>query len=518
MVTRINSKKSASIPHTPNPGGRMQPPSSDHATGNSATSQRMSKVDTAWLRMDGEHNLMMIVGVWILQPGLKLKEVSDRIESRLLKFPRFGQRVKQDATGASWVTDEDFRIERHVVAEVLPRVPKGQEQMALQNRLAELAMVPLDIQHPLWQFRLVEDYQGGSALMCRIHHCIADGLALIAVTQSMVDGGSEPPKQQERGERHDGLEGLEEWITDTLIKPFTEVTVKALDAAGDGVVGAMELLLDPRKGLEHGLEKGLAGSAGLAKLAYQLMRDGAALALMPDDSPTRLKGVPGATKRVAWCQPIPLDEVKAIGRALNCSINDVLLSCVAGALGEYMKSFGDETAGKEVRAMVPVNLRPMDQAYKLGNRFGLAPVVLPLGLDNPVERVFEVRRRMSEMKGSMQPLLAFGLLAVAGLVAKPLQDAMLNLFSRKTTAVMTNVPGPREKLKFCGSTLEQSLVWVPQSGSVGLGVSILSYAGGVQFGVISDATLCPDPQKIIDRFEPEFAKLSLLTLMLPWGE
>jgi diacylglycerol O-acyltransferase / wax synthase len=84
--------------------------------------------------------------------------------------------------------------------------------------------------------------------------------------------------------------------------------------------------------------------------------------------------------------------------------------------------------------------------------------------------------------------------------------------------VMTNVPGPKEKLKFCGSTLEQSLFWVPQSGSVGLGVSILSYGGGVQFGIISDATLCPDPQKIIDEFEPEFAKLSIVTLMLPWGE
>ncbi len=518
MVTRIKSKKPASAPHAAGVGERVPHPSSAHAGNPLGSSQRMSKVDTAWLRMDGEHNLMMIVGVWILQPGLKLKEVSDRIESRLLKFPRFGQRVQQDATGASWVTDEDFRIERHVVSDVLPRVAKGQEQMALQNRLAELAMEPLDIKYPLWQFRLVEDYQGGSALMCRIHHCIADGLALIAVTQSMVDGGSEPPKPHDRGAGHDGLQGLEEWIADTLIKPITEVTVKALDAAGDGVVGALELLLDPKKGLESGLEKGLAGSTGLAKLAYQLMRDGAALALMPDDSPTRLKGLPGVTKRVAWCQPIPLDEVKAIGQALNCSINDVLLSCVAGALAQYMKSFGDDTAGKEVRAMVPVNLRPMDQAYKLGNRFGLAPVVLPLGLDNPVERVFEVRRRMSEMKGSMQPLLAFGLLAVAGLVAKPLQDAMLNLFSRKTTAVMTNVPGPREKLKFCGATLEQSLFWVPQSGSVGLGVSILSYGGGVQFGVISDATLCPEPQKIIDRFEPEFAKLSLLTLMLPWGE
>ena len=168
--------------------------------------------------------------------------------------------------------------------------------------------------------------------------------------------------------------------------------------------------------------------------------------------------------------------------------------------------------------MVPVNLRPLEQAYKLGNRFGLAPVVLPIGLDNPIERIYEVRRRMGELKGSMQPLLAFGLLAVAGLLIKPAQDAMLNLFSRKTTAVMTNVPGPREKVRFLGATVEQNLFWVPQSGTVGLGVSILSYGGGVQFGVITDGTLCPDPQKIIDGFAPEFAKLSLLTLMLPWGE
>ncbi len=110
----------------------------------------------------------------------------------------------------------------------------------------------------------------------------------------------------------------------------------------------------------------------------------------------------------------------------------------------------------------------------------------------------------------MQPVLAFGLLAVAGLLAKPAQDAMLNLFSKKTTAVMTNVPGQRDKLKLLGSTLEQSLFWVPQSGSVGLGISILSYGGGVQFGVISDAGLCPDPQEICDGFEPEFASLSLL--------
>jgi WS/DGAT/MGAT family acyltransferase len=239
---------------------------------------------------------------------------------------------------------------------------------------------------------------------------------------------------------------------------------------------------------------------------------------MSDDSPTRLKGTPGQSKRVAWCQPIPLDEVRAISKALKCSINDVLLACVSGAIGQYLKSHGDSVVGKEIRAMVPVNLRPIEHTYKLGNQFGLAPVVLPIGLDNPLARVYEVRRRMGELKGSLQPLLAFALLAVAGMLIKPAQDAMLNLFSKKTTAVMTNVPGPRDKLRFCGSTLEQTLFWVPQSGTVGLGVSILSYGGGVQFGVISDTSLCPDPQAIIDRFEPEFDKLSLLTLMLPWGE
>ncbi|OIQ70713.1 putative diacylglycerol O-acyltransferase tgs1 [mine drainage metagenome] len=211
-------------------------------------------------------------------------------------------------------------------------------------------------------------------------------------------------------------------------------------------------------------------------------------------------------------------DLRAIGKALHCSINDVLLACVAAAIGEYLKNKGDAVAGKEIRAMVPVNLRPIEQAYKLGNKFGLAPVVLPIGIENPIARVYQVRQRMNALKGSLQPLLAFGLLAVAGVLIKPVQDAMLNLFSKKTTAVMTNVPGPREKLKFCGATLEQTLFWVPQSGTVGLGVSILSYGGGVQFGIISDSTLCPDPQAIIDQFAPEFDKLKLLTLMLPWGQ
>jgi WS/DGAT/MGAT family acyltransferase len=352
----------------------------------------------------------------------------------------------------------------------------------------------------------VEDYEGGSALIFRIHHCIADGIALISVTLSLVDGGEPPPQRR----RSDSPLGADDWLTETLVKPLTDITVKALGVAGESAAKSLQLLQDP--------QQGLAGSLDVARIGMQVVSDAAAMLLMPDDSKTRLKGKPGRSKRVAWCPPVPLAEVKAVGKALNCSVNDVLLSCVAGAIGEYLRALGDDVTGQEIRAMVPVNLRPIEEADKLGNRFGLAPLVLPIGIENPIERVYEVRRRMNQLKGSTQPVLAFLVLAVSGLLIKPAQDAITGMFGRKTTAVMTNVPGPREKLKFLGSTLEQQMFWVPQSGDIGLGVSILSYGGGVQFGVITDSTLCPEPQKIIDNFEPEFAKLSLVTLMLPWGE
>lgn len=468
-------------------------------------SERMSKVDTAWLRMDSPGNLMEIVGVWTLKPAIHYGDLCRRVEERMLPYDRFRQCVVEDALGMTWVEDRGFDIHRHIVREKLARRRKGEQQRALQDRIGELVMQPLDRAHPLWQMHLVEDYEGGSALIVRIHHCIADGIALMSVTMSLVDGGAAPPTVARRRP-----EGAQDWIAETLVKPVTDIAVKALGVAGEGAARSLALLHDP--------QHALAGSMDLARLAYQVVGDAAALLLMPDDSRTRLKGQPVGRKRVAWCRPVPLDEVKAVGKALNCSINDVLLSCVAGAIGQYLRDVGDDPRGQEIRAMVPVNLRPAHEAQKLGNRFGLAPVVLPIGIDNPVERVYEVRRRMGDLKGSTQPVLAFLILALSGLLVKTAQDAITGMFQRKTTAVMTNVPGLREKATFLGSTLEQWMFWVPQSGSVGIGVSVLSYGGGVQFGVMSDIALCPDPQKIIDEFEPQFAKLALLTLMLPWGD
>ena len=466
--------------------------------------ERMSRVDTAWLRMDNDVNLMMIVGVWLLTPAITVQALRERVQDKLLKYERFRQKAVHDAMGASWVGDDAFDIEHHVTVLTTERQPGHSERQALQHLCGELAMTPLDPSRPLWQFHLVEDYEGGSAVIARIHHCIGDGIALISVMMSITDGGSDPPKRR----RREAAEDDGDWLSDAVLKPLTDIATKAIAMYGGGVAKSIEVLSRPHA---------LAGSRDMARTGMKIASDVAALALMSDDSPTLLKGRPDGHKRVAWSEPMPLEQVKAIGKGLGCTVNDVLLSCVAGAIGGWLAAQGQDPAGKEIRAMVPVNLRPLEKAWQLGNRFGLAPLVLPVGIPNPLERVHAVRQRMDDLKGSYQPLLAFAVLALSGLFVKPVQDMVLGMFSKKATAVMTNVPGPAVPLKLCGSTLRQNMFWVPASGDIGVGVSILSYGGGVQFGLITDRALCAEPQDIIDRFQPEFERLLWLTMMLPWA-
>jgi diacylglycerol O-acyltransferase / wax synthase len=470
-----------------------------------ARCERMSRVDTAWLRMDNDVNLMMIVGVWLLRPAISYEALCKRIAEKLLRYQRFRQCVVRDAAGAYWSEDDAFDLHHHVVREKLAKKPGQSERAALQERTGALASAPLDPARPLWQFHLIERYEGGSALIARVHHCIGDGIALISVMMAITDGGSDPPR---RAGSAAGDEG--DWLADAVLKPLGGLSARAAGLVEASIERSLALLANPRRGI--------AGTLSVARLGAKVMGDAAAMALMADDSPTRLKGKPGGAKRVAWGEPIALAQVKAIGHVLGASINDVLLASVAGAIGAWLRGAGDDPAGKEIRAMVPVNLRPLEHAWQLGNRFGLAPLVLPIGIDNPVARVAAVRARMNELKASYQPLLAFAVLAVAGQMAQPVQDAILGLFAKKATAVMTNVPGPAVPLTFCGATLRQTMFWVPASADIGVGVSILSYGGGVQFGLITDAALCPQPQEIIDRFVPEFEKLLLLAMMLPWGD
>jgi len=293
-------------------------------------------------------------------------------------------------------------------------------------------------------------------------------------------------------------------LLDAASEPIAEVVKAAQDIAKLLLDRGSGLLQDPAKALS------LVGQGGA--LTIEALK----LALMGQDSPTRLKGQPQAVKRVAWADPLPLDEVKVVGKALSASVNDVLLSCVAGAVRSYLADKRDKVEDVMIRALVPVNLRPPEKAYRLGNKFGLVFLDLPVGIENPITRLYAVRANMRALKGSYQPVLAMFLLGAMGSGPRVLQETLLGLLARNATAVMTNVPGPQQPLYMAGAKIESLMFWVPQSGDLGMGVSILSYDGNVQFGLVTDRVLCPDPEAIVERFAGEFEKLVLTTLMSPW--
>jgi len=328
-----------------------------------------------------------------------------------------------------------------------------------------------------------------------MHHAIADGMALRRVTMALVDG---PARDGRRAEPADEDEG---WLQ-TLMAPVVAAIGAGTQVSASTLRTALDLARHPLRTANL-----LGGGAGVAgELGYLLF--------MSSDSQTRFKGKPKGSKRVAWCEPLKLPEVKAVSRALGCTINDLLLSCVAGAMRRYLAEKGDKTEGVEVRAWAPIDLRePGD--VTLGNRFGLVGVLLPVGVEHPLERLMAVRQRMLDLKTSYEPAVTLGLYAALGYLPKIVQDQLFDLLASRSTAVMTNMPGPTEPLTVAGSTVKQSLFWVPQSADIGMGVSIYSYAGQVQFGLITDAALTPDPEAVVSRFPEEFEAYLYYVLLDP---
>ena len=473
-----------------------------------ARREPMSRVDTAWLRMERPTNPMMITGVLMFAEPMSLERLKRVIDKRFLAYARFRQKAVDTPAGAAWQDDVHFDLDWHVQLAALPgrgegrRRPEkngkdGAEKRALERFVSQLASSPLDKHRPLWQFHLVERYDGGSALVARLHHSYADGIALVQVLLSLTDTDRDASKGKDLAKawlKHDGADVARRV---GAMERYTKLGGRMFEKG-------MEMYRDPTL------------AAMLAKEGGEIARELVHALALADDPPSMLRGRLGVSKRVAWAEPLDLEEVKAVGRACDCTVNDVLMAAAAGALRDYMIERGDDVDGMTLRATVPVNLRPLEHAKKLGNHFGLVFLDLPVGEDNPVRRLERVADCMNQLKSSRQAIVAYGLLAALGMAPQPLQELALELFSRKATAVATNVPGPQQPLYMAGCRLREMMFWVPQTGSIGVGVSIMSYNGRVHFGLIADARLIPDPDAVIRRFGAEFEKLLYLALMGNW--
>ena len=453
-----------------------------------AERETMSPVDHAWLRMDSDDNLMMISSVLVLESTPSPERLVAVIEERLLPFVRFRQRVEEQGDKAFWQLDPNFHLDNHIHFVGLPGDGQLEDLQALSS---DLASTPLDRRHPLWTMHVVERFGEGAAIIVRIHHCIADGLALVRVLLSLTDTSPLPAPDHAAPAPRQHSHGLLERIW----HPAQLLVRRANDIGHELFETALDIVRNP----EHG--------RAMAERVVAMGKELAGIGLMPGDPHTALKGSLSGRKRVAWATPLDLAEVKDLAHQLDGTVNDVLLSVAAGALRRYLQEQG-ESVGREVHVAVPFNLRPLDKPIDtLGNQFGLVIVGLPVHEGEELARFRAVQHQMRALKVSAQPLVFYGLLSALGRGPEVLERTALDVLSKKASLVMTNVPGPREPLFIAGARVLQPLVWVPQSGEVGVGLSILSYAGTVQFGVIADQALVAAPSSLAALFEEGFEAL-----------
>ncbi|MBL8142420.1 MAG: wax ester/triacylglycerol synthase family O-acyltransferase [Acidobacteria bacterium] len=453
----------------------------------------LASVDNAWLRMDDPTNLMVVTGVLMFDDRLSMRQLHDLVRSRLLRVPRFTQCVVEDALGATWVPAPEFSLDDHLVSATLPA--GDDHQAALQAFCAELMTRPFDPGKPRWQFHLVEHYGHGSALVLRVHHCIGDGLALIYVLLSMSDDGPTPPRVERPDDATD--EPVSGWAAlGRTLGTAAAAVVQVPVALVRGVAAAVS---DPSRLVDAGALVA-SGAGALSKLL-----------LMGPDPPSPFKGPLVVDKRVAWSSAFDVAVFKQIGTVTGCTINDVLMAALAGALRRYLLDLQREVPSTfAIRGVVPVNLRAFEKAHELGNQFGLVFLELPLGLDEPLDRLFAVRARMQAIKRSPEAMLVYQLLRFAGTAPRTIFDGLIDLFSTKATTVVTNVMGPRERITFAGARMSQGMFWVPSAGRLGMGVSLLSYAGQVWLGLQTDAELVPAPARLLEHFSEEVDALVAL--------
>lgn len=448
-----------------------------------------SNIDTAWLNMEDPTNLMMITGILLLEKPVDFERFKKTVEYRMASLSRFRMRIirsKLPLQNPRWESDPHFDIDNHIHRIALPAPG---DQKTLQELISHFMSMGLDFSRPLWQMHLIENVGQGCGVLARIHHTIGDGTALVGVMLSLMDMWPDaplvPPQASERQKKS--------WNPlEAILKPTQKMLKTAQKIAGTVIQESSEAILNPSHALTLS-NKALKGGLTLGKLLF-----------MPSDPPTLFKGQLSVQKRCAWSETISLEDVKKIGKLMDAKVNDVLMTAMTGGLRRYMIKRGADVDGLDFRAAIPVNLRPIERALELGNEFALVFLALPVGIEDPHERLLTVKKRMDAIKDSPEALIAFGLLNLVGISPSQLSDQIVNLFGTKATAVLTNVPGPRMPLYFAGSAIEKLIFWVPQSGRLGLGISIFSYNGEVTLGVATDAGLVPDPESIVQGFHEEF--------------
>jgi WS/DGAT/MGAT family acyltransferase len=435
---------------------------------------------------------MHIGGVLIFEgPAPDFDDYLDHVRSRLHLVPRYRQKLATPPleTGRPlWIDDPDFNIEYHVRHTALP-APGTEEQLFLLA--SRIASQQLDRSKPLWENWLVEGLEDGRfALISKTHHALVDGISGVDLASVLFDLEREP-----------------QTIPDTDLEPWRP----------EPEPSPAELVL--------------AGARGMVRATAGLVARGVTAATRPATSLNLIKDTLEGLGELVWAglNPAPetplnveigphrrysvvrqqLADYKEVKDALGGTVNDVVLSVVSGALAQWLRSRGIRTEGLEMRALVPVSVRTTDQRGSLGNRLTVMRAPLPVYVDDPVARLRVIRRAMDGLKESKQAVGAATLAAVNNLAPPTVlaQASRLNFSTRLFNLLVTNIPGPQLPLYVLGRELEDlfPVAFLPEDH--GLAIAIMSYHGGLDYGLLGDYDAMPDIDVVADGIDTALAEL-----------
>jgi diacylglycerol O-acyltransferase len=398
-------------------------------------------------------NPMVIGALLLFDRQLTLGALEALVRDKLVPHRRFRQHVVESRHrfGAPrWLDDPAFDLHAHV--RMLDH-PGPVDAAALLRLVTERMNAPLPLDRSPWTFELVDLLPLGSALLVRIHHCIADGRALVALLEELADQGSVAGDQQ---------------------PPIRK---------------------SPRKSPRSDRRPRFFGQlAGLLRL---FTRSG--------DPVSLLRRPLNGRKCVAWSEAIPLEAIKAIAAAHGHHVAEVLLAGVAGALDRYAREHGQ--VPRSVHALLPVAAPSQASAGELGNHYASVFVSLPVAVDDPQVRLATIARDMAALRSGGQSRMASSLVRVAGRVAPGIERRALRWGARRASLIVSSLAGPKRPLQIAQQPLGAVVIWAPAAATIGLSVTLFGYAGAIRLGVLTDSAVIERPEALVVAFQAAIDEL-----------
>jgi WS/DGAT/MGAT family acyltransferase len=455
--------------------------------------ERLSWGDSVFLNLERPGMPLNVACICVLEGDVPFENYLRFVESRLHLVPRYLMRVVAPPLNIGlpiWDYDPAFDICNHV-REVVLKQGSDADLKALAGRVFSTVM---DREHPLWDLTLVRGLKGNrTALIARMHHCMADGIAGVGVISTLMDPTPAIPHLPKRKPR-------------LQVPAPREVAPSLVDGLTSSYSNFMERVLSGWADVLNVAERTVANGGSPASDEFA--------SLMPEiTAPTerlRFNALYRGPQKFA-CTEIPLSDVKAIRHACETSVNDVLLALVTATIRRYCEFHGDDVKGRLVRLMVPVNLRGSSSSAELGNQISLVAVTIPLDIRSPKKLLTQIHRRTEFLKRSHSAELVGLAGGLLGLIPSPLQAVVGPMIGdvpfTPFNMVCTNVPGPQVPLYVLGHKMVGWYPYVPVGGELALNCAILSYNGMVYFGFSGDANITPDIARLGKLLQSSFVEL-----------